>query len=48
MIRPAIAEPNILILNTFRNEDINHTTLTSLLIRFGMIGTSFFKGGVDD
>ena len=43
MIGSPIAEPNILVLNTFRNEDIDHAASASLLVRFGMVGTSFFK-----
>jgi len=47
MIGSPIAEPNILVLNTFRNEDTDHITSASPLVCFGMIGTSFFKASGD-
>jgi len=47
MIGSPMAELNILILKGFRNEDIDHLTLTSLLLCFGMVGTSFSKARRD-
>jgi hypothetical protein len=47
MIRAGIAEPNILVLNLFRNEDIDHAASASLLVCFGMVGTSFFRASGD-
>jgi len=47
MIGSPIAEPNILILSPFRNEDIDHVPSTWLLFCFSMVGTSFFKASGD-
>jgi len=47
MIGSPIAEPNILILTSFRNEDIDHLTPTWLLLCFGMVGTPFLKTSGD-
>ena len=47
MIGSPIAEPNILVLSLFRNEDIDHLTPTLLLFCFGMVGTPFLKASRD-